>query len=86
MPSQLAKLPLGKRIRALRRAKDLTQTYLADCLDVSRPTIAHIEAGTVKVDSERLRKIADALGVSLDELCPSPRAHAKNGRLCAKAS
>ena len=39
----------GSELRAARRRLLLTQTHLADMLDVSRPTISYYETGHAKV-------------------------------------
>jgi predicted transcriptional regulator len=39
----------GTELRAARRRLLLTQTHLADLLDVSRPTVSYYETGHAKV-------------------------------------
>ena len=58
----------GRRLRFIRRGKDITQTDLARKLNVSQVTISNIEHGSSKVDEEFASKAAKALGVPLDEL------------------
>ena len=59
---------LGKRIRAQRKLRDMTQEALADAVGVSCSFIGHIERGTRKLSVETLVSIADALHVSCDML------------------
>jgi DNA-binding Xre family transcriptional regulator len=61
---------IGKRVQDIRRANtDLSQTDLAIAVGVSWPTISRLERGVGQtVNLERLRRIAEALGCSLDEL------------------
>ena len=39
----------GSELRAARRRMLLTQTHLADLLDISRPTVSYYETGHAKV-------------------------------------
>lgn len=60
---------IGKRIRALRRERDLTQQQVADALGLSsQATISMIENGTNKPSIEVAMGLARLFGVSLDEL------------------
>ena len=52
----------------LRKMKGLTQEALAEKVGVTRQAIAKWEAGDTMPDLEKSRLIADALGVSLDDL------------------
>lgn len=56
-------------IRKLREKNGLSQEKLARLADVSNNTIVNIEAGKQKNPTiDTIRKIAKALGVSLEEL------------------
>ena len=60
---------IAGNIRKFRKKKGLSQDKLAKLADVTHTTLVKLESGannnpTVKT----LKKIADALGVSLDEL------------------
>ncbi len=57
----------GARIRAVRRARGLTQEQLADATGVSRSAVAQWETGRAGCGA-RLRNIASALDVPLREL------------------
>lgn len=52
----------------LRKMQNLTQEQLAEKVGVSRQAIAKWEAGDTVPDLEKSRLLADALGVSLDDL------------------
>jgi transcriptional regulator with XRE-family HTH domain len=54
----------GRRIRYLRRAKDLTQAALATELDVSQPTVAKWERDKRTPSPAQQVRLAEALGVS----------------------
>jgi len=63
------KSSLAKRIESLRKKKGLSQEKLARLSDVSNNTIINIEAGiNINPTIETLRKIAEAFGVSVEEL------------------
>lgn len=63
------------KIRELREAKGITQEALAELSGVSRATIWALECGQDKVTTTKtLIKIAEALGVRLDDLYFSPSA------------
>lgn len=53
---------LGRRIRSAREACRLTQEQVAEVLDVSRPTVAQIEAGNRAVSSLELDRLAHLFG------------------------
>ena len=58
----------GKLIAELRKQQGLTQQQLADKLDLSNKTISKWESGSGSPDISNLPILADALGVSVDEL------------------
>jgi transcriptional regulator with XRE-family HTH domain len=61
---------LGQRIAALRRERNLTQVQLADAMGVAQQTLAHYEAG-------RLRLLAGALAKQIEQISQLPRAKQK---------
>jgi len=64
-----AKLNIGKNIRKYRLQKKMSQDRLSKLADVAFHTITKIESGnTPNPTIETVKKIADALGVSLDDL------------------
>jgi transcriptional regulator with XRE-family HTH domain len=65
---------IGRRVQDVRRARtDLSQTDLALAVGVSWPTISRLERGIGQsVNLERLRMIAEVLGVTIDELLYDP--------------
>ena len=61
--------PLAIRVRALRKAKRLTQTELAEQAGISRNHLHRIEAGSRRnISPGILRSLAEVLGVTVDEL------------------
>ena len=62
---------LGERVARLRRTIDLTQEALGRRVNMSRATVASIEAGRQRVTLEQLYELATALELkSLGELVP----------------
>lgn len=59
---------LGKRIRALRSANNLTQEYVADQIGISRQKYARIESGANSITLDILSKIAKVLGVAVGDI------------------
>ncbi len=60
---------IAKNLRKMREAKGLSQEKLARLADVANNTIIKIEGGKNKNPTfDTLKKIAKALGVSLDDL------------------
>ena len=60
---------IGKNIKKLRQAKELSQDRLSKLADVSYNSIIKLETGRITNPTiETLQKIAKALGVSVDIL------------------
>lgn len=63
--------PRGKIIRDLRKALGWNMEKLAEMADTTASTISRLEAGKMPNASVlTIRKIARALGVTVDDLCP----------------
>jgi len=58
----------GERLRALRIAKDVPQTTLANLLGVTRTQISDLENGKTTTSIERLVQLAEYFDVSTDYL------------------
>lgn len=59
---------LGKRLRAYRKLKNLTQQELAEILGISIAIVGGIERGTREPSKDVLSKISRGLGVTEQEL------------------
>lgn len=72
---------LGQRIAGLRRGRGLTQVQLAEAMGVAQQTVAHYEAGRLRLLAGALPNLADQLGISVEELVGStiPRSTGKRG-------
>lgn len=64
---------LGKRIRALRKMKFLTQEELGERAGISYKFVGEIERGNVNSSIDSLDKIAHVLGVKIGDLFPSEK-------------
>lgn len=58
----------GERVRALRQQKGLSQEKLAELANLHRTYISSVELGERNVSLKNIQALADALGVSLEEL------------------
>ena len=61
-------MKLSEKILSLRTARGLSQGDLAEKLDVSRQSVSKWETGQSVPDLDKIIKIADLFGVSVDEL------------------
>ena len=77
--------PLGQRLTELRQSAGLTQTQLATSIGVHPSNIGYWELSGTPPRGEILPKLAQRLGVSVDELLgvtpPKPKKQAAKGRL-----
>lgn len=76
-------LRLGKRIAQLRNRQALTQTQLAEVLEVSQKSINAFEHGVRRLPVSLLPPLAQALDVSIEDLVAdgAPRKTGKRGPL-----
>ena len=56
---------IGARVRVYRQKAGLTQEKLAEMIDVSFQQIQKYESGMTKLNTDRIQKLADALGISI---------------------
>ena len=59
---------LGQNMKRIRTKKNMSQGDIARALDVDRGYISNIESGKKNLTLATIQKLADALGVSADEL------------------
>lgn len=60
---------MGYRVRSFRKLKGYTQQELADKLGVSVAVLGSLERGMRDPNEKIIRRIADTLGVTYEELC-----------------
>jgi transcriptional regulator with XRE-family HTH domain len=68
MDGQTIKDTLGKNIKIFRARRGLSQADLAEKADISIPFLSNIERGIKYPQPDMLAKIADSLGVKVNEL------------------
>ena len=61
-------MTLAEKIAALRGARELSQGDLAEALDVSRQSVSKWETGQSVPELDKIIKLADLFGVTVDEL------------------
>jgi len=66
------KIKFGKRLRKIRRNKDLTQEQLAEQIGVSADFIGQIERGLRSPSFENLQRLSEVLEVKVEELFQFP--------------
>lgn len=62
------KIKIGARIKYFRELNNISQSDLARSIDVDRTTLSHYESGFRLPNIFVLWKIADVMGISIDEL------------------
>jgi len=65
---------IGRRIKDVRNLRHLTQSELAEMVDLTEPYISRIETGR-SCSLDAYVRIADALGVTVDHLLYGNQAH-----------
>ncbi|GIO39759.1 MULTISPECIES: helix-turn-helix domain-containing protein [Paenibacillus] len=61
-------MQLAQRIRAFRKLKGFTQQQLAEQTGISLAVLGAIERGNRRIEDQILNKIANVLGLDLEEL------------------
>ncbi len=74
-------IEIGKRIRALRKKKNLSQEQLAEKIWISVTHMSHIETGSTKLSLPVLVDLANALEVGTDEILLTPTGQEKKEEL-----
>ena len=59
---------LGKRIKAYRESKKMTQKDIAKILEVEPGTISKYESGMIEPNIGSIKKLAETFGITIDEL------------------
>jgi transcriptional regulator with XRE-family HTH domain len=59
---------IGKRLREIRESRGMTQTELAERLNIKQALISAYELGAVRMHGALIAGIARALGASADEI------------------
>ena len=64
----MANRSMGEIISALRREKGMTQRELADMLNITDKAVSKWERGMACPDTQLIPKVAEILGISVEEL------------------
>ena len=72
------KTAIAKKVIHYRKLKGITQEALSELTGLNVRTIQRIESGDVDPRLYTLKSIADALGVTMEELLPEPTQHELN--------
>lgn len=64
----MLRVKFGRRLRQLRRYRDLTQEQFAEAADISVDFVSNIERGISAPSFETLERLAEALGVAVADL------------------
>ena len=67
-PPSEATIRLGRRIRAIRTERELTQEQVAGLATLSAKFLGEVERGVSNISIDRLGKVAEVLGVELRDL------------------
>jgi len=59
---------IGQKIKKLRELKNLTQSHMAEEMGISQSAYSKIELGETEVSYNKLNRIAEILGMSIDEI------------------
>lgn len=66
---------LGRRIKEVRKMRNMTQMELSELVGISEPHLSRIETGTKRVSFETFVRIANALAVTCDSLLYGNQRH-----------
>ena len=80
MSERVFYVDLGQRIATLRKAQGLTQVQLAEAIGIAQQTLAHYEAGRLRLLAGALLNLASQLSVTVEELVGSPSAKRTAGK------
>lgn len=61
------KKALGKKIKTIRKEKNLTQEKLSELINIETPSLSNIETGKYAPSTETLQKLSEVLDVALWE-------------------
>lgn len=67
-PKSKKRSEFGQRLHDARQVKGLSQTHVADALGITQPSYADWERSAVSLKPEYLPKLAELLGVPVDQL------------------
>jgi transcriptional regulator with XRE-family HTH domain len=75
MNTKAENLDFGENLRSVRKKKGYTLARLADISGISKRMIGHYETQVKRPSIDKIKALADALNVSINELLGSKDAH-----------
>jgi len=73
------KLEIGKNIKALRKSKGITATFVAQNIGVTSSVLSEIERGKSSPTIDKVVALSDFFGVSIDYLVRGSNVSNNNG-------
>lgn len=84
-PAKRKRTAFGTRLHSLREAAGLSQQEVADRLGITQPAYALLERRNVSVRIDHLYRLADVLGVAVEELFDPRKTSRRRGGPVGKA-
>lgn len=78
-PTKSPRSDFGSRVKELRLAAGLSQQEVADQLGIGQPSYADWERRNIAISADQLRRLADILGVNVEDLFKQTGDSAKRG-------
>ena len=78
MDNETHRLEVGRRIKRLRQAQDITGHELAKRSNISAGYLSEVERGLSAVSVDKLKQVAEGLGVGVDVLLGDYQAEAQD--------
>lgn len=75
------RIALGRRVRELRKQRDLTLAELGIRVDLTASSLSKVEKGSVSISFDALARLANGLEVNVSELFENIETPARTGRL-----
>ncbi len=77
-------LPMGPRLKDLRKARKLTLSQTSEMTGVSVSTLSKIENGMVSPSFDIIKRISDGFGIPIEDLVASERPHASGHQILGR--
>ncbi len=86
MESEISNVHFGDNLRKIREQRGYTMARLAEISKISKRMISHYETQVKRPSLDKIQKLADALGVSIDDLfgMPVPKKKKKDEEISFK--
>ncbi|GEM_PF-5801080 len=74
-------MTIGENLKKMRKSFQLTQTDIAECLDVSTQQVYKYEQGIDRIDAEKLAKLSTLFGCDMEDFLIAKEDFGNNGML-----